>query len=514
MNLNRTTALLALCVCGLMTLAGCQSSQTTAEPAAKPAPKPAPKPAAAPATLGMVSSAIALPTGDRATSGLLIEKIAPATVSLNSSFDYTLKVTNLTGVDLSDVVIVDMPPSTFKLSSTEPRADVAEGKLTWVLGTMPARSSKTIKVSGAASAVGTMTNCATGSYSMVACVATKVVQPAIEIAKTTSDTVMICDPIDYKIVVTNPGTGAATNVVVVDDLPDGLETASGAKQVKFNVGTLDAGQSRNLTARLKATRTGKFTNTAAVTADGGLNAKSSATVTVLQPKLQITKTAPRRTFLGKAVTYNITVKNTGTGDAKNTVVTETLPAGATFLKASDGGISSAGSVVWKVGTLKPGASQNFTVSLRADNKGTLKNTASADADCAEAVSAAASTAVEGIPAILLEVIDEQDPVAVGETTTYLVKVTNQGSAEGTNIKIVCTLEQQAEYVSGTGDTAVTARGKTITMAPVASLAPKKFVTWQVKVKAVGDGDVRFAVRMNSDQITRSVDETEATNFYK
>lgn len=517
MNVTRTTALLALCLSGLLALAGCQSSQTTAEkpapapaPAAKPAPAPAPKPVAA----GMVKSAVALPTGDRATSGLLIEKVAPASVTLNKSFDYTITVTNLTDVDLSNVQIMDMPPSTFKLSSADPRADVSEGKLTWSLGNMPARSSKTITISGSASAIGTLTNCATGSYDIVVCVATQVVQPAIEITKTITPNVMLCDPIDYKVVVTNPGTGPATNVVVVDDLPAGLETASGSKQVKFDVGTLAAGQSRELIAKLKATTTGKFESPATVTADAGLTAKADAAVSVMAPKLAITKTAPERTFLGQAITYNINVKNTGNGDANNTIVTETLPAGATFVSASDAGTSSAGSVVWKIGTLKAGAEKNFTVSLRADTKGTLKNTASADADCADAVSAAASTNVEGIPAILLEVIDQADPVAVGDSTTYLVTVTNQGSAVGTNIKIVCNLEQQAEFVSGTGDTAVTARGKTITMAPVASLAPKAQASWKVVVKAVGEGDVRFAVQMTSDQITRSVDETEATNFYK
>ena len=53
-----------------------------------------------------------------------------------------------------------------------------------------------------------------------------------------------------------------------------------------------------------------------------------------------------------------------------------------------------------------------------------KNTAAAKGVCAEAA-ASCETKVEGIPAILLEVIDLEDPIEVGAQTTYEIKVTNQ-----------------------------------------------------------------------------------------
>ena len=37
---------------------------------------------------------------------------------------------------------------------------------------------------------------------------------------------------------------------------------------------------------------------------------------------------------------------------------------------------------------------------------------------------------------------------------------------------------------------------------------------EVVVKAIKPGDVRFRVTMNSDQLTRDVEETEATKFYR
>ena len=51
-------------------------------------------------------------------------------------------------------------------------------------------------------------------------------------------------------------------------------------------------------------------------------------------------------------------------------------------------------------------------------------------------------------------------------------------------------------------------------APLAKPAPKAKAEWRVVVKAVKAGDVRFKVTMNTDQLTRPVEETESTNLYE
>ena len=171
-------------------------------------------------------------------------------------------------------------------------------------------------------------------------------------------------------------------------------------------------------------------------------------------------------------------------------------------------------VVWNIGDLNPGATKSVDVTLVGTQIGQIVNTASVTADCAESAVAKAPTEIAGIPAILLEVIDEEDPIEVGANVTYMIRVTNQGSLAGTNIKIDIQLENAAEYVSASGATNATANGKSISLAPVPSLAPKKQAVWKIVVKAVESGDVRFGVNMTSDQIDRPVRETEATNFYQ
>ncbi|MBN1126834.1 MAG: response regulator transcription factor [Sedimentisphaerales bacterium] len=82
------------------------------------------------------------------------------------------------------------------------------------------------------------------------------------------------------------------------------------------------------------------------------------------------------------------------------------------------------------------------------------------------------------------------------------------------IRIVCALEDNEQYVSSSGATKGTMEGKIVTFAPLATLAPKAKAEWRVVVKAVKAGDVRFTVVMNTAQLTRLVQETEATHLYE
>ncbi|HOK97035.1 MAG TPA: hypothetical protein PKW71_13025, partial [Anaerohalosphaeraceae bacterium] len=110
--------------------------------------------------------------------------------------------------------------------------------------------------------------------------------------------------------------------------------------------------------------------------------------------------------------------------------------------------------------------------------------------------------------------DVSDPIEVGGNETYIITVTNQGSAQDTNISIKAMLEESMQYVSSSGATSGSFADGTVTFAPLPNLAPKAKATWQVVVKAVKPGDVRFKVVMNTDQLSRSVEETEATHFYQ
>ncbi|HNO78437.1 MAG TPA: hypothetical protein PKN33_10295 [Phycisphaerae bacterium] len=236
------------------------------------------------------------------------------------------------------------------------------------------------------------------------------------------------------------------------------------------------------------------------------------TVASAGPNVTISKSCPGLRYLGRDATFDITVTNTGDAAANNVVVTDMIPVGISFTGADNGGVREGQRVVWRVGTLEAGKSMTLKSTFLCNTIGSFENEAMVTY-CAEA-KAQCSIDVKGIPAILLECVDNPDPIEVNGNLTYTITVTNQGSAVGTNIVIKCMLPAEEEHVSSTGPTAVTADGKSISFAPLATLAPKASAVYKVNVKGVGEGDVRFKVELTSDQMDSPVNETESTHIYQ
>lgn len=465
---------------------------------------------------GYIWTSLAYPTGDPATSAIGIEKGVPSEVRLGQPFTYKICVTNLTSLPLQDVVVTEAPQANFRYESSDPAAQQGPGgSLVWALGELGPNEQRCIDVTGVATGGDIVGTCATVTYNTELCTTIPVVAPELRLVKRGPAEVLRCEPIDYIFEVSNTGTGTIRNVKVSDPLPEGLQTASGSREITFNVDSLAPGQTRSFQAQVQATRPGTYTNRATASAAEGLQANSGTVTTAVRaPRLEITKTGTRTSFIGRTATYRITVRNVGDGPARDARVVDQLQPGLAFRSASDGGTASGQTVTWNLGTLEPGASRTVEVVTTSTTAAELCNTATASAFCAEAVTAQACTEFTGIPAILLEVIDIEDPVEVGGQTTYVITATNQGSAPDNNIAITCQLENAQAFVSAGGATQGTAAGQTVTFAPLPVLGVGQRAEWRVTIRATSGGDIRFAVQMDTDNLNRPVRETEATNQYE
>ncbi len=485
---------------------------------AEPAPRAQPAPRAVEPTVrpsdGLYWTERAYPTGDKRTSVVVLESGTPGEVSVGVPYEYVLRVTNISDMNLENVVVVDKPRGNFALRSSVPRTAGGE-ELRWDLGALRPHEAKEIKISGSAVGEGQVVHCAEVDWRSIFCSTTQVVKPGLAISMTATAATLVCDPITYTVTVSNNGSGTTRNVVVEEKLPAGVETLEGKNTVRFSVPSLEPGQSKNFTWKAKANRTGRFTGVATAKADGNLTAQSGEVeTTVTRPVLVFERQGTKQTYMGKPITYDLLVKNTGDGEARDVVVTAQFSTGSKFLEASGGATMEGNTIRWKFGTMQPGTVRTFNAKISYAEAALVHASATATAYCAEAVTVQSETQVTGIPAILLEVVDLTDPVEVGGSTTYVITATNQGSAPGTNIRIAVMLEDTMAYASATGTTRVEETGQRITFKPLASLAPGEKATWKVDVKTVGTGDTRLKVAMTSDQLGRPVEETEATNIYK
>ena len=534
-----------MCACVMLTVAivgmvvGCegQSSYSSwssgrGSSAAAPPPVASPPPAANPpapaprtsgeSTVGRASvpegtgvAQLAVPTGQAANSPLLVETFAPQDVLAGSTFDYRIRLTNLSEANLEGVVVT-AGPLDFETLAMGPRGRVDARRAIWDPCTIEPRGVKFFVLRGKAAKIGNLTPCVDVTFrNPRVCMPVRVVQPALHVAKTGPMDVLICDPITWRIVVTNAGTGTARNVVVRDDLPEGLTAMDGGTSVVVNAGDLPGDRSKEILVQARAARPGKYVGKAVATSADGLSATSDdVTTTVHQPMLVVTKTGPETRYVGRPMSYTVTVKNTGDGEARDTVLTDTIPPGMTLTGATEGGRQTPdGKIVWNLGALPPGAETKVVVSGTAGGAGTLSSSVVARAKCAEG-SASAVTAVRGVAAILLEMVDDPDPVEIGTTTTYTTTITNQGTAADGNVVVKCIIPEEEAYVSATGPTQETVDGGTVTFAPLPSLAPKDKAVYKIVVKGVKAGDVRFKVLLTSDMMTTPAMKTESTHIYE
>jgi uncharacterized repeat protein (TIGR01451 family) len=458
-----------------------------------------------------IRGSMAFPTGLRDSSGLLIEKTVPAEVLAGQTFDYSYKVSNLTDYPLQMVTLSDRVSPNFTTAEADPKpSDTRDGVATWQLGNLGPKETKTIHVTGSSAEEGSVTTCGWATYSPLLCQDIRVVKANLQLLKQAPAEVVICDPIPMTLTVKNTGSSALTGVKVSDALPEGL-ASDGKSRLAFDAGNLAPGESKEFKFNALAAKTGEFVNKATAASAQGVKAEASSTTVVREPVLTVACTAPKQRFMGRAFDVTFTVGNKGDTAAAGTVLEVPVPEGLTVKSVANGGQTAGNKLAWDLGSLAANASQNVSATFVGANAGNFQFSPAAKGTCAKLVSSACQTRVVGVPAILLEKSDDPDPVGVGETTTYTVKITNQGTADDNNVRVVVVVGAELVPVSATGDGAIS--GQTVTFPAVPRLAPKEAVTYKVVAKGVKAGDARTHFELTSDMLTTPVTAEESTHVY-
>jgi uncharacterized repeat protein (TIGR01451 family) len=190
--------------------------------------------------------------------------------------------------------------------------------------------------------------------------------------------------ITYGYLVTNDGGYPLIEPLTVADDKSADETCPSLTTVGDFDDYLDPGESITCSATYTVTAQdmadGFVTNTASAAADGLTSNTDSVTVNSPGADLSITKTdSPDPVTAGQTVTYTLQVTNNGPSNASSLTVTDTLPAGTTYLNATGTGWScshAAGVVTCTRASLTVGAAPAITITITAPAQGgSITNTA-------------------------------------------------------------------------------------------------------------------------------------------
>jgi uncharacterized repeat protein (TIGR01451 family) len=424
---------------------------------------------------------------------------------------YILRVTAL--ADITDVNISETLPDGLDLVRTSPAATRDGRVLRWAA--LPSMSAgqveeKTIVVKPTRE--GDFRTTSKVCIDPVVLLTLRAGEPRLALTKTGPATVEFGSQFAYNITVVNNGTADARDVVVVDNLPAGL-TASGP--TTFQIGTLAVGQSRTVSVPVTAESSGEYLNKASVSASNAaaVSTATGAATKIVSSRIKVEKTGPDRLFVYRDATYNITVSNIGDTVLENVVVTDDLPKNVTLVSAS--GASSnqrKDRVVWTIPSLSPGQSLTDSVTITSNQPQTTTNNVTARASNAKASDTASATTIwEGAPGVLTEIVDNVDPIRVGDEVIYTITITNQGAFREVNSQVRVVFSDEINPVSVTDQTA-TINGKEVVL-PDVVIKPKGKTQFKIHAKAAQAGVATTRLEFNSSFLPRQMVKEETTFVY-
>ncbi len=304
----------------------------------------------------------------------------------------------------------------------------------------------------------------------------------LAITKTASpESVVVGQTLTYTITVNNQGTTSATGVTVTDVLPASVTPLSEAvtpngtcsrsgQTVTCTVATLSPGATSVITLQVVPNETGSIFNTAIVTSneadrDTANNTSDRVESNVVPAPnvvadLSVVKTSREQSVtVGQTITYDIAVSNLSGVAASGVIVTDVLPSNVSFVSAvpTQGACARNGATVTcNLGTLAANGTQSIVLQVQATVEGQVSNSAIIRSNATDQMQENnSSTDVIDVTSVnqgnnvdlSITKTASPAPVIVGQTLTYTIVVSNNGTATATGVVVTDALPAGVTPVS-------------------------------------------------------------------
>ena len=453
-----------------------------------------------------------VPTGGEVIDLELTKSADPIDLTLGDETTWTVDLVNQGPDDATGVEVAVAVPAGVTYVSHSGAGSFEPTTGTWAVGDLAAGATVTVAITTTVDVLGDITCSAEVTMADQEDIdsipgdgegddwddATVTVKPTggelidLELTKSADPTsVLVGESTTWTVDLVNQGPDDATGVEVTVTPPAGVtymshsgtgsyDTASGV----WVVGQLAAGATVTLQIVTSVDAIGSWTCEAEVTmadqedidsipGDGEGDDWDDATVVATADgdeliDLELTKTVdPGQASLGDEITWTVLLTNKGPDDATGVEVTVTPPAGVTYVSHLGLGDFDPGTGIWNVGDLALDAVVTLEIVTTVDSEGTWT--------CEAEVTKADQNDVDSIPGdgegddwddatvimdpggsagiIDLELLKSATPIllAVGDSTTWKVDLTNQGPDPATGVVVAVTPPGAVTYESHSGD---------------------------------------------------------------
>ena len=424
--------------------------------------------------------------------------------NFGDSIDYTITVNNIGKADAKNVVVVDHLAKGLKYISSSDNGvyDAATHTVTWVID-IAADSSFDLTVTAAANEYGVLTNIVSvGDKSA----SVDVNVPEIIPDKTADiENPNFGDNVTYTVTVTNGGNADAKAVVVRDVLGKDLKFVSAIGTYTFDEATntitwtvdVDAGKTETFTVVATVINYGNVTNSLVV---GNKTFNKNVTVPEITPDKTVDNENPN---FGDNLTYTVTVKNEGNGNATDVIIVDTLGKGLEYISSTGNYDNKTNTITWKV-NLASGETKTFTVVAKivgytdVTNKVTVGNKTAA--------------VTVNIPEIIPAKDVNNTTPNFGDTVEYTVTVNNNANTAAKQVVIVDTLGKGLKFINASHNGKYDEVTRTITW--IVDLDAGESVVFSVNATVEAYGNINNTVVVGNKSFTKNITVPEITPIKK
>ena len=334
------------------------------------------------------------------SADLVVDKEVVSVGNYTDEIEYVITVTNRGPNDATGVVVSDLLPDGLvfiEANNENYNADTG----VWYIGDLANGESISIMITARINVTGNVTNFVnvtgnefdhdkTNNNDNVTVEIPKEVD--LSVNKTVNnENPYNGDEIIYEIVISNNGVDNATNVIVSDNLPNGLiYVSSDASKGSYDattglwtVGDLAIGETVKLTITVLVNKSGNLTNNVSVNStEHDLNYTDNNDSVVIDvipvADLVVDKEANQDViYVGDEVIFIITITNNGPNDAENVIALDKLPEGLEFVFSNASkGTYDFETGIWDIGNLTVGETVTLIITTIAQKEGIIVNNVS------------------------------------------------------------------------------------------------------------------------------------------
>ena len=424
--------------------------------------------------------------------------------NFGDSIDYTITVNNIGKADAKHVVVVDRLDKGLKYVSSSHNGvyDEAAHTVTWVVD-IAAGSSLDLTVTAVADEYGVLTNIVSvGDKSA----SVDVNVPEIIPNKTADiENPNFGDNVTYTVTVTNDGNADAKAVVVRDVLGKDLKFVSATGTYTFDEATntitwtvdVDAGKTETFTVVATVINYGNVTNSLVV---GNKTFNKNVTVPEITPDKTVDNENPN---FGDDLTYTVTVKNEGNGNANDVIIVDALGKGLEYVSSTGNYDNKTNTITWKV-DLASGETKTFTVVAKIIGYTDVTNEVT--------VGNKTAAVTVNIPEIIPTKDVNNTTPNFGDKVEYTITVNNNANKDAKQVVIVDTLGKGLKFINASHNGKYDESTRTITW--IIDLGAGESAVFSVNAAVEAYGNINNTVVVGNKSATKNITVPEITPIKK